>query len=936
MEKTDYKKKIEEIKALLNQGAYDQAAEVADHVNWSRCKDNISLSLVGDVYEMVKDYEKAKDVLTIAYERSQMGRRLAYRLCLLSVKLNDFDEAKEFYLDFIDMAPKDSARYILQYRISKALGVDEDQLIDILKAYLEEEMDDRWAYELAKLYAAIGRQAESAAVCDEIYLWFNEGKYVTRALQLKASMTNLTEGQERSLVEDMSEQSISLNADQMVENFKNDAQAEAQLAHNMEKFMDEQEQEEEEAEEYGEFKTQDIQFATSGLHLPEFEETTNVELSEALKELPKEALENTATLEELESLKEEEYVPDPTLGGIVQNKKDPFEDTSSIAEVIQIAQTLEPVREEMERKKAKAKEEEADRLAKEIKEKLENKLEEESAIEDTGFSREDLEEAPEEVGEEEEGEIFMEAPKKEASVEVKSQEEIEREQREQDMVTKQVTGEISIREILEKLRQKGIISSDTAENAMNSVTEPSVALDQVDETEPGVALDQVDETEPSVALGQVDETELSKAISQEEEEVLAEEETTESEEISLESEDDVLDAPAEEPERSEEESQPESLSESQAKVEEEPEVKESVESREESQTETESEEEDHVQELDELSPEQRAAKELFGQENEEVVELSETDLMDEEEKAELRKKKEKAKKRAEKKKKQAIAAGRIEAQEIEVEEKSLDDFDIPESPEEGRYFLAERYKPLFETYLKMTGMEHSIAKTIYNLTENYDRDGSSKSNNMLVVGEDKSGKTTLATNIIKVANRERGRKGRKIARVNGNILNKKGILRAMPRLIGSDLIIENAGAINRTTWVNMIDALQGYTDEMIVVMEDDKSTMERLIDLHPDIETMFPNYIELKEYDINEWVDFATTYAKAEGYLLDDMGTLSLYAKIDEEYGMSHGLEKEHVMDIVDRAIDHNRGRGLMRLIKKIFGRKKMNGYYILHEKDFD
>ena len=193
MDKYEYNVKSDQIKKLYSRKDYVAAAKIADEIDWYRVKDNAMINRVADIYENTKQYEKAKEILLIAYERSPLGRQLAYKLTILALRTKNFVEADEFYQDFVEMSPSDVSQYLLKYRIAKAKGEDIEVLIKILEAYVDVEMDERWQYELAKLYHEAGYDEKCIAMCDELELWFNDGKYVNKAKELKKLITGVME-----------------------------------------------------------------------------------------------------------------------------------------------------------------------------------------------------------------------------------------------------------------------------------------------------------------------------------------------------------------------------------------------------------------------------------------------------------------------------------------------------------------------------------------------------------------------------------------------------------------------------------------------------------------------------------------------------------------------------------------------------------------------
>lgn len=196
MDRNEYNFKIEEMRVAVRNKDYERAVQIADSLDYRREKANDILSLIADAYEMAKQYDKAKQALIIAYENTNTGRHLAYRLCLLSAKLQQFDEAEEFYQDFVELAPRDNDKYILQYEMQKAKKAPIGKLIEILEKYIQEDMEEKWAYELAKLYHEAGDEESCVDMCDEISLWFAEGKYVNKAMELKKLYRPLTKLQQ--------------------------------------------------------------------------------------------------------------------------------------------------------------------------------------------------------------------------------------------------------------------------------------------------------------------------------------------------------------------------------------------------------------------------------------------------------------------------------------------------------------------------------------------------------------------------------------------------------------------------------------------------------------------------------------------------------------------------------------------------------------------
>lgn len=247
--------------------------------------------------------------------------------------------------------------------------------------------------------------------------------------------------------------------------------------------------------------------------------------------------------------------------------------------------------------------------------------------------------------------------------------------------------------------------------------------------------------------------------------------------------------------------------------------------------------------------------------------------------------------------------------------------------------IPEIFKNMFGDFLTFEGMEEKIADTLNNLINNFVMDGTSKTNNVIITGSAKVGKTALGLSIIKAANRGRKRKRRKVAKVKATALNKRGVSTAMMQILGTDLIIEQAGNLMPNTLIDLMTVMKSYTEEMLIILEDDKAAIDRMLDNMPDLKDLFNNRVDIMEFEINDLVKVAKAYAEREHYTIDDIGILALYAKIDDISGRNQGMTFEEVEEVIDDAIDHaNRFT-----IGKIIGKLKKNklGMGVLTEEDF-
>lgn len=196
MDKYEYNLKLDQIKALSAEEGYMSAAEIADSINWNKIKNVNTLVKIGEIYEKAERYQDARDILLMAYDRSPIGRMIIYRLAEVAIKMGDYDAATEYYDEFVEIAPHDDMKYVLRYAIKKGQGASFDELITILEEYKDEEYTEEWAYELAYLYHKAGKADKCIDACDELILWFGDGPYVERALELKMLYQPLTKAQE--------------------------------------------------------------------------------------------------------------------------------------------------------------------------------------------------------------------------------------------------------------------------------------------------------------------------------------------------------------------------------------------------------------------------------------------------------------------------------------------------------------------------------------------------------------------------------------------------------------------------------------------------------------------------------------------------------------------------------------------------------------------
>ena len=959
MDRYEYNLKSDQIKKLYGKKDYATVAVIANTIDWSRVKNNGMLAMVADAYEVTKQYEKARDILEIAYERSPMGRQLAYRLTIISLRMRDFVAADEFYQDFIELAPMDVAQYILKYRIARAKGEDLSALINILEAYADVEMDERWQYELAKLYHEAGEADKCVEMCDKIILWFSQGKYVTKAMELKMKHEPLTDEQQAKYdgkwdyynEKIKSEEKNKEEEEQQEEEQKEEDETQEETDKETDKPLENEVAEDE-------WQQQDILNDTTALDYlndytedeklihepkaPELDEETAMEVEKRLAQIVEQSM---------VSVRSEMNMEDSETGGNVEDDsllKDEKEDIEDMDDTELVA-------------KAYTSEDEIENL-----EEHEEYNNQEDSYSDNEL---DIEQKTEKVSSEESGipsdskiEIFEFDESKSGKMKNIGEELMKTAEIDIDEINLQVKpldgsayDTSNIQEALAKSMEI-ILQAENEKAARNAflesgaMDEPTKRIDKEDvqekpehkklvyETVPlqpiydkeedgQIKLSQPVEVEEQV-VGQMDIEDVLLELEKRKREALEEAARREEEarEVARHAAEQAAAARAAVERAMEEEAAARAALEKASKTQEAllsggmlPDDIQSV-LNEAGITQESEENEKASQDIQEESQPDNFTDSLMDS-NDELEDQTDDELQDVNDESEDQ--------------------TDDEPQDVNEEytEPDLDNNEITEdelsqekntNDETG---LSDEYKKMFVDFLDIMGLEEQIAAALDNLINKFVQDGTSRTNNVMIMGDAKSGKTTLALTLIKAANKGRGRNGRKVAKVKATALNKNGISAAMSQILGTDLIIEQAGNLMPGTAVDLIAAMKAYTEEMIIVLEDDKAALERLVTANPVLEDIFNNQISIKEFEMDELVKMAKDYAESKQYIVDEMGTLELYAKINDISGKNQGISRTEIYEIIDEAIVHAERFKISKLIGKIKRTHYEMG--LLKEEDF-
>lgn len=812
MDKYEYRVRTEQMLEYMEQKSYKKAMEIADSIDWRKAKNAAMLCTASEIYEYNGEYEKSREILFIAYDRAPGSRKIVYRLGTLALKLNDVREATDCYEEFIAMAPKDPNQYILRYKILKSQNAPLSQQIEALEEFKKAEYVEKWAYELAKLYHEAGMVAECLEECDDLILWFSEGKYVYQAMELKMKYKPLTPLQQEKY------------------NHRND---EKKPVKKVEPVAEKKEEKVENVEEPTvEMKVDEVNAAIS------LENTTKVE---AVSAEEAEKIEETLVAEE-ESVEEE-------------------------AETIEEA----PAEEEAET------------------------IEEAPAEEETDI----IEEVPaeEEAEASEEPQVLDETEDEDVSKEIFSQ-----------------SSKMSVEEILQNWEEKQKENAQLIQEEQERARRDKEKLESQKVEEESILPDDIrqlmEELEAEAAEIKQNKARREKVEAPEEETVepleTLEEETVETVETK---EEEPIEEPAEESVQEEEKAEPE-------EVEEDPFDEESFD--EEAFEEVESEDFEEIEEIEEI-------------EESEGIKLGDTQAIAISAKA--------------------LMNDTVVEEPLEKEEQRRPE---PSSPfdtafiVQGRYDLeaqseigikaglTEEQKKLFSYFVPVHGMSEQIVDVLENDKRCRTRYGTSRTANLLVVGRKGSGKTVLAVDIVKAIQKNRKLKQGKVGIVTAESLNKKDVSHIIEKLHGGAIIIERASKLNKKTVLELNDLMEEQTGELLVVLEEERRPLDKMLALYPDFKKKFTSRLELPVFINDELVTFAQTYAKENGYKIDEMGILALYSRIDLMQREESIVTVADVKEIMDDAIAHSQKMTFKRFLKKLFGKKKnKSSRIILQEQDF-
>lgn len=899
MDKNEFKTKYDEIKQLIKEGRTDEALDIVESTNWRKVHNVNALVKASEVCEEAGRLEEARELLYMAHDRSPIGRMIIYHLAILCVKLGDLDEAKEFYDEFVEIAPHDSLKYIIKYQINKAKGADYTTLIGILEELKEHDFLEEWAYELAYLYHKTMQVDKCIDLCDEIILWFGDGPYVERALEMKMIYQPLDKMQEdkyrhfqqrRDGVTEIRANEI-LHSGEIVhetmaipqvelpaERF-NTVNLQAEIKKNIDEIMRATEAEAV-SENMENIKTlveeiPYLQVNEQSDAIAEEQKQAKQELDESLKDTFNEYL-------------AEEY--DGQISLLVPESKE-------VEQQVDGQMTIEDVMEEWEktRRAAEAALQEAEQQKLESAKNI--ALKEASQIMDRleeAIPKLDAGARPTDLLKEE----YMAKQDEASSEPVKDRTEDPAPAVFQipKVAADGVMG-VGLEIPVVDPASAHIIKGEESPEAPSIVK--SVEPDASEEWHPPVLEDQDEKADPAQEASlpeeadleevtDVDYKEASKIVAdvndmlqQEIDRIMAnegQEEVRHLEEEALASEVAEEIAPDVEEDDLPEITLPEDLQEFVAEAE------------------------------SEVGPQEAVAKEAMASREQEVAEEPLPEIadvvLDPEEMAEL------------------------------LDENVLERAISEEMPE---LTLSEEEKEIFSYFMPIDGMENTICQALTGVRYRLENKKNSASGNIIIQGGVGSGKTMLASNLIKVLQIETDKLTGNVGKIDAEQLNKKDVALVLSKVSGGCLIIEGAGRLSERTQETMRQLMSQENCDVLVLMEDQKKRIDKMLSHNSAFAAMFTEKITIPIFTIDELVNFGKVYALEEGYVVDEMAILAMYNRINLIQRVDHPTSLIEVRDIVESAIDKAEKGGIKAMFSR-FGSKRYDedGNLILREQDFE
>ena len=882
MDKYEYNLKLDQIKALSAEEGYMSAAEIADSINWNKIKNVNTLVKIGEIYEKAERYQDARDILLMAYDRSPIGRMIIYRLAEVAIKMGDYDAATEYYDEFVEIAPHDDMKYVLRYAIKKGQGASFDELITILEEYKDEEYTEEWAYELAYLYHKAGKADKCIDACDELILWFGDGPYVERALELKMLYQPLTKAQEEKYRRFKAEKEkpakindeaevTEIGAMEMVKGGEivHDDVTIPQITVNQEKFNTVNLQQEiakgmqqimeakgknEVADTMDTIKkiVEDIPYLKLEKEQEEYvqqpEETehiaTDEEIDGSLKLNFKELLGEDADGQMSMVMSEKTQLEHQITGQMsIHDVLEEWEKTRHAAEIA----LKEAEQQKLESAKARALQEAGD-----IMERLNDvipKL-------DAGVT-------PKELLEEE----YLKVP-----VDIIEQKAAVKEPEEEQKPDMQ---ELYAEETVDEVQEPQEAPEDTIDEAQEPQEAPEEAIEEVQESRE-VPEEAIDEAQESQEAPEDAADEVKEPVGEPEDIIMAEE--SEKDEILM---------------------QPTTMM---------PEITDDM-----------------------LNVDDDTSDDEASQEKENVSEKRDFDHVTsfiEQEIAKMTAKNPGLEKKLDMAKTRKMPDISL-PEDLDSEE---DDSKLKETKHIKE--LTSEQKAIFSYFIPVKGMEDQICKAYNAVLDHFNRKENASTGNLIIQGEQGCGKTMLATSFIKVLQKDGEQLTGKMGKIDAAALNKKDVQQVVRKITGGCLIIERAGDIDRSIAAQLSFLMEHDITGTLYILEDTSKGIKKALSMDEGFASKFTEKISVPIFTNDELVLFAKSYSAELGYKIDEMAILALHNRISNIERIDQATTLTEVKDIIDEAIDREAHSGLKKAISILTARRYTDDDRIVLKED--
>ena len=932
MDKSEYKLRAEEIKDLISRGEYAQAAEIADTIDWRRVKSVMMLCTISDLYKINRRYEDARDMLLLAYERRPGGRTICYSLCELSIKMEEYVQAIEYYKEFVQVAPKDPGRYILQYKLYEAQDVSLEERIAVLEELKKRDYREKWAYELAYLYHRVGLAARCVEECDELILWFGEGKYVIKAMELKMLHQPLTPEQQEKYDHRFDAPGSHIPSQNSVQDNEYSGNESYEQGYAKDGSYDqEQGYAQDGSYDQGQSYAQDSSYdqnqsyvQDSGYDQVNGDTQIYDPVQPAQQETPTQPVQddydihvktmdvgqyNTINLQaELaaglrEVLGEEpkgdtaKATSDSITRSIVAPMMDSDTESLDYPEIAEVSEDdLEPETEQIEGSEVFFGETgEIGDLSQVPEVETEEILPEEPA----SLKKQDVVPELSEAEVEPEATTPVEPPKELANVLAQESDgQISLVMPEAESIEKQITGQMNIEDILAEWERKKKENLEKREEEVRQhVLQQTGAM--------------FTEFEQAVRDGLLEKLEKEKAVDADT--VTDTDEVEELEEIA-DVNDETEKAPAE---VSEEEPEPEPAdtdivdTEEVEELEEEPAV---AEYEEESAT----EEPDAVVDMEVTQEPAAEIPEVPEETTAEIEEASEETTAETEEASE-----------------ESVAEAEEEPEEAVEEVHEDEQPQTPEPPAVERdkakvRALTREERELYAPFIQSKSAREQLVKAIDNISL------AAYTGNVIITGEEGMDTLSLAKNMIREIQATDSNFSGKVAKISGRALNKKDAAETLNRLQNGALIICKASEMNNKTVDTMYKALQQENQGIVIILEDTRKEIDRFLEKYEKLQESFTSRMDVEALSNDTLVAFGRQYAREREYSIDELGVLALHTRIEDMQTIDHVVTVVDVKEIVDEAIAHANKKTLKHFFDVLFAKRYDDeDMIILTEKDF-